>query len=808
MDQKLYDMMDWAAIEGLVYSEEDQPHEILGASVVDEGILIQTFIPTAERIEVAVEGVKKHYAMEKEDDNGFYAVIIPGKKKVPKYTLLVTYDNDVTEELQDPYNYEPQIPETVLKKFDAGICYDIYKYLGAHTMTVDGDEGVYFAVWAPNAMRVSLVGDFNLWDGRRLPMRRIKDHGIFELFIPGLKAGNLYKYEVKAKNGLTFLKADPYAAAAQLRPDSASIVADLSDFKWTDDKWMADQALRSTAAEPVAISEVDLGTFARAEDGSFLNYRELAEKVAVYVKETGYTHLELMPVMEYPHDETWGYQTLGYYAPTARYGSPEDFKYFMNYMHEQGIPVILDWCPAHFPRDVHGLCGFDGTCLYEHQDPRKGTYPQWNTLIYNYARPQVTNFLIASALYWVKEYHADGLRLDNVAAMLYLDYGKKDGEWVANIYGGNENLDAVEFLKHLNSIFKKNFPGALLIAEEKAAWPRVTGSVDDGALGFDYKWNDGWQKDFLGYMQLDPIFRGGHHGDLTFSMVYNYSENYLLPLDHNCVTYGNGSLRDQMPGRTEHKLANLRAALGFTFTHPGKKLMFMGQELAPKGAWKGKKPVDWALKETEEGSTTYRYMQALLNLYKSYPALYANDYDPNGFEWINSISSNENMLVFLRKTDKVEENLLVVVNFSNVVYENHKIGVPYPGKFKEIFSSDAVEFGGSGNTNPRVKASREEECDGRDDSIRVKVPAMSVSVFTCTRVEKAEKPAKAAAKKTTAKKTAAKKTTAKKAAPKTAAKKEETTSKKTGITDSSRKSTGKSLREALEENVHEAEKDS
>ncbi len=732
MNKKLYGMMDWARIEGLVYSEENQPHDFLGAHRTDDGVLIQSFIPTAAKVEVVLSGTSSTVLMDQEDEAGFFAALLP-RKTVPSYTLRVTYDDGTVQDLYDPYSFKPQLTRQMTEAFNKGICYDLYDYLGAHPMTVDGVSGVYFAVWAPNAVRVSVVGDFNLWDGRRLPMRRLWNSGIFELFVPGLSEGEIYKYEIKAKGGLTFLKADPYANAAELRPDTASVITDLSAFEWTDESWLEKRRSADPAKDPCFIYEVHLGTWKKPEDGrDFYNYRELAHMLADYVKEMGYTHIELMPIMEYPLDESWGYQTTGYFAPTARYGTPQDFQYFMNYMHEQGIGVILDWVPSAFPRDTFGLCGFDGTCLYEHKDPRQGTHPQWGTLLYNYGRPEVKNFLIASALFWKNIYHADAIRFDSVAAMMYLDYGKNDGEWIANMYGGNENLEAAELIKHLNSIFKKQGDGAALIAQETTGWPKVTGALNDNGLGFDLKWNNGWTADLLSYMQLDPVFRGYHHGDLTFSMVYNYSENFLLALSHDEVSHGKGSLLAKMPGRRESKYANLRAVYGYLLAHPGKKLLFMGQDLAPLKEWTSDRAIDWNLAENEVNQRMQTYVQALLKLYRSQPALYALDFDPDGFEWINNISANENMLVFLRKSEKTEETLLIVCNFSPLVYKDHKIGVPFSGRYKEIFNSDRTEFGGSGNVNPRVKNSKKDECDARADSIRITVPPMGISVFSCT----------------------------------------------------------------------------
>ena len=457
--------------------------------------------------------------------------------------------------------------------------------------------------------------------------------------------------------------------------------------------------------------------------------------MADYVKEMGYTHVELMPVMEHPLDESWGYQVTGYYAPTSRYGSCEDFMYFMDYMHQQGIGVILDWVPAHFPKDTFGLSNFDGTCLYEHLDPRQGMHPHWGTLIYNYGRPQVKNFLISNALFWAEKYHADGIRMDAVASMLYLDYGKNDGEWVANIYGGNENLEAIEFLKHLNSIFKKKHPDALLIAEESTAWPKITGKVEDDGLGFDYKWNMGWMNDFIDYMKKDPIYRSGAHDELTFSMIYAYSEKFLLSLSHDEVVHGKGSLLNKMPGDKEKKMANLRAALGYMMVHPGKKLLFMGQEFAQEREWSEQRELDWNLLEEKDHKEMQDYMKALLKLYKEQPALFEEDYDPDGFEWINVMETEKNMLTFIRRGKKKESTLVVVCNFSALPYEKYQMGVPYPGKYKEIFNSDAKIYGGTGVGNPRVKVSKKEEWDERKNSIMINVAPLAVQIFSYTKNE-------------------------------------------------------------------------
>lgn len=731
MTNKLYKLMDWAAIEAIVYSEEDNPHRILGIHTVPGGKLAQVFYP--EATEAVLHTKNKDYPMEQADEEGFYAVLIPRNTSTENYSFTVTMEDGRKYDFYDPYGFEPVIDKKDAEKFNQGIHYEIYHLLGAHPYVIDGVHGVLFAVWAPNAMRVSVVGDFNHWDGRIHQMRRLWDSGIFELFIPMANIGDNYKFEIKAKGGLTFLKSDPYAFYSQKRPENASIVYDLTGFSWSDDEWIKQRKELDIHKAPMSILEVHLGSFAKPDDGrDFYNYRELAPKIASYVKEMGYTHIELMPVMEHPFDASWGYQVIGYYSPTSRYGTPDDFRFFMNYLHENGIGVILDWVPAHFPRDTHGLSNFDGTCLYEHGDPRQGFHPHWGTLIYNYGRPEVKNYLIANVLYWAKEFHADGIRMDAVASMLYLDYGKNDGEWVANMYGGKENLEAMEFLKHLNSIMKKMEPSVLLIAEESTAWPGVTGDVKKDGLGFDYKWNMGWMNDFLDYMRCDPLFRAGRHGELTFSMIYAYSEKFVLVLSHDEVVHGKASLIGKMPGEIPEKFANLRAAYGFMMMHPGKKLLFMGQDIGEFNEWNEGRSIEWDLLQYDDHKKLNGYVAELNKFYKEHPALYELDEKAEGFEWINNISADENMLVFLRKTGKEKETLLIVCNFSGVSRADHKIGVPYAGKYKEIFNSDARKFGGSGFTNPKAVASREDECDEREESVRVKSAAFSISVFSYT----------------------------------------------------------------------------
>lgn len=732
MNAKLYKLMDWPKIETIIYSESDAPHEVLGPHAVAGQTLYQTYWPGAASVTLCspeTEDVKK---MELADEDGFFAALLPGKG-YKQYYYKVRYEDGREEIRYDAYRFSPVIKKSDTDKFEKGIHYSAYEILGAHPMTVDEIPGVHFAVWAPNAMRVSVVGDFNSWDGRIHQMRRLWDSGIFEIFIPGAKAGQCYKFELKLKGGLTYLKADPYGVSSQLRPDTASVIADLSDFTWEDTKWMIEREKKKKLNAPMSVYEMYLGSFAQKEEVEedepvYLNYRELAPKIISYVKEMGYTHIELMPIMEHPFDGSWGYQVIGYYAPTSRYGSPEDFMYFMNEMHKAGIGVILDWVPAHFPRDTHGLSNFDGTCLYEHMDKRQGQHPHWGTLIYNYGRPQVSNYLIANALYWAEVYHADGIRMDAVASMLYLDYGKQDGEWVANIYGGNENLEAIELIKHVNSIMKKRNPGVYMIAEESTAWPMVTGKLEEGGLGFDLKWNMGWMNDYLGYIKLDPFFRGQHHGELTFDLIYAYSEHFMLVFSHDEVVHGKGTILGKMPGTLEEKFKNLRLTYAYMMTHPGKKILFMGQDIGELAEWNEERCIEWDLTKQPLNNGVQTLVKDLNKLYQDYPALWAKDDKPEGFAWINCIDSENSYIAYTRCGRKKKELLLVVCNFSNVEMEL-RIGVPFEGKYKEILNTDNTKYGGEGCVNGRVKKSVKKKWDEKENSISIKLAPLAVSVL-------------------------------------------------------------------------------
>ncbi len=729
MNSKLYKLMNWPRIEGIIYSEEDKPHDILGPHAVGKSVVFQTFQPGAEAVSLVVGQETAKHKMEMVDEAGYFACVISGK--IPEeYVYEVTGKDGELKEVKDAYRYCVGLSDKDIDKFNAGIHYSVYEKLGAHLMEVDGIMGTFFAVWAPNALRVSVVGDFNGWDGRIHQMRRNEQGGIFEIFIPDVHEGECYKYEIKVKGGLTFLKADPYAFGQQLRPETASVVRDISAYKWKDQSWMKDRAVRQGVDSPISVYELYLGSFRRnADTNEYLNYRELADEVIKYVKDTGYTHVELMPVMEHPLDASWGYQVIGYYAPTARYGSAEDFMCFVDALHQAGIGVILDWVPAHFPRDTHGLSNFDGTCLYEHMDPRKGAHPHWGTLIYNYGRPQVTNYLIANALYWVEKYHVDGIRMDAVASMLYLDYGKRDGEWVANIYGGNENLEAMEFLKHLNAMMKKRNPGVLMIAEESTAWPRITGRLDEDGLGFDLKWNMGFMNDYLSYIGYDPYFRAHHHNELTFSMIYAYSENFMLVFSHDEVVHGKSTMIGKMPGNLEDKFANLRLTFAYMMTHPGKKLLFMGQDIAEFKEFDETRQTEWSLLSCDAHEGVHRLVKDLNKLYQVKPALHALDTSPEGFEWINCISPDKCMVSFMRKTKKPEEVLVVVVNFANAGQE-FVVGVPMEGKYNEILNTDAKCYGGLGRVNSKAIFVSETEMDGKPYSFTMKAAPLSASIFT------------------------------------------------------------------------------
>ncbi len=618
--------------------------------------------------------------------------------------------------------------------FGQGTHYDIYRKLGAHAVTRNRKKGVYFAVWAPNAKAVSVVGDFNGWDREQAPMKRVGAIGVYETFIPGVKPGDLYKFCIETGDGRELYKADPYAVSAELRPGTASKVADISGFKWGDARWMEARKEWDHKKQPMSIYEVHPGSWRKhpSSEGNpdgFYSYRELAHALTDYVKQMGYTHVELMGIAEHPFDGSWGYQVTGYYAPTSRYGKPEDFKYLVNYLHKHKIGVILDWVPAHFPKDAHGLAEFDGTCIYEHQDPRQGEHPDWGTKIFNYGKPEVKNFLLANALYWVEEFHVDGLRVDAVASMLYLDYGKQDGQWVANKYGGNQNLEAIEFFKHLNSCLLGRNPGAVMIAEESTAWPKVTGKVEDDGLGFSLKWNMGWMHDFLEYMKLDPYFRKYNHHKMTFSMTYAYSENYVLVLSHDEVVHLKCSMINKMPGYLDEKFENLKAGYGYMAGHPGKKLLFMGQEFGQLQEWSEARELDWYLLQEEKHQKLQDFVRDMLHLYKKYPALYGGDGDPEAFQWINANDGDRSIFSFVRYSPTGRNHLLFVCNYTPLERKDYRVGVPRRKQYQLILNSADPMYGGTYHREQLIYKAEKKECDGQTYSIGYELPPLSVSVF-------------------------------------------------------------------------------
>ena len=733
MDSKVYKYMDWPEIEAVVYGEEATPRDLMAPRITADGVLVQGFFPDADSVEVLVD--KKTYKMEQQDEAGYFAAMLP-MRKVPSYQYRITKGKEVCT-VNDPYAFPVQITEDEEKAFCAGVYYHAYEKLGAHPTEIDGVAGTSFAVWAPNALRVSVVGDFNNWDGRCHMMHRMPMSGIYELFIPGVGDGAVYKYEMKLKGGAIQLKSDPYAACTELPPASASVVKDLRNYAWDDAVWMDAREKYKDRHQPVSIYETSLTVWKNAQ--------ELVD----YVKELKYTHVELHPVMEYLDEDAGEYSTFAYYAPDRRFGMPEDFQQLVNALHKENIGVILDWTPSHFPRQEGGLELFDGTPLYENPDPSMAIHPMWGTLLFNFESPMVKDFLLANAFYWLEFYHADGLRLDDVDSMLYLDFGREYGQWRPNIYGTNENLEAVEFLKHLNSILQKKLPGTMTIAQEDGLWSELTGSVEDDNIGFSYKWNNNWAGDFLNYLSKAPIERQYVHDQLTLSMLYTYCEHFVLPLGSR-QTGDQESFMEKLPGDDAQKMSQIRAAYSYMMLHPGCKMM------AP---------------DKEAPEELKKFIHDLNGLYVSQPAMYQMDDDYEGFEWIQLMKYEENVLTFLRKTENPDETLLAVCNFAAVPYENYQVGVPFYGKYKEIFNSDRKEYGGQGIVNLRAKACKQAECDEREYSVTFKIPALGVAVFSCTPGKKPEKLAVAAKKPETAKKTTRKAAVKKDSTKKAAAKK-------------------------------------
>lgn len=719
--------INWTEVEALAAGCHDNPHHILGIHETTDGVYINAYFPGAKSVTAVSKSTKDTYALTSDRVNGFFTVKIPDKQSFV-YSYKVVFANGTKKTVMDPYVFEPVIDPIDISRFNDGIHYEIYEKLGSHPCMLDGVKGVLFAVWAPHAARVSVVGDFNGWNGKMHMMRRIEYSGIFELFIPGLSVGEIYKYEIQTRSGNTFMKPDPYENASELRPANASRIVDLS-YEWKDAGYYEKQKSVKTEM-PMNIYEVHLGSFKRPQDGrEFFNYREIAKELADYVSDMGYTHVELMPIMEHEQDSTLGYQTTGFYAPTSRYGVPSDFMYFVDYMHSKGIGVICDWVPSQFPMSENGIARFDGEPLYEPQDKRRSVNPRWGTYIFDYGRNEVKNYLISNALYWVSKYHLDGLRIDSAASMLYLDYGRSYGNWIPNQYGGHENLDAIAFFKELNAIINERFPQCMIMVEEESGWPMLTENTEEGGMGFDYQWNMSWMRDLLSYMALDPLYRKYEHKKLTNSLTNAYNEKYILEFSHNEVVGGKGSIVDQMPGGYEEKFANLRLLYGCMMTHPGKKLLFMGQEFAQFKEFSESGEIDWKLLEFDAHTILRDYVKALNHLYRKEPALYELDNNAEGFEWINADAANESIVSFLRKTTRKEDTLLVVCNFTPVSRDKYKVGVPYAGSYKEIFCSDNEKFGGDGSKNNTVRAGKKSACDGRSYSITVGLAPLSMSIF-------------------------------------------------------------------------------
>ena len=672
------------------------PHSVLGRHCKDQQACIKAYLPHAESVVLVDNGEP----FQRVSGTGFFIYQPEAELPSKHYQLAWLDKSGATHTHYDPYDFAAQLPEFDQHLFGEGKHWHVYQKLGGHLYTVDGVDGVLFIVWAPNAGRASVVGDFNHWDGRCHPMRSLGGGGLWELFIPGLKEGCLYKFEILNRfSSEVLLKTDPYGQQFEFRPNTAAIVVK-DDYLWSDASWLEERAKNNWLHQPMSVYEVHLGSWQRDKLGNFLNYRAMAQQLVDYVKKMHFTHVELLPITEHPFDGSWGYQTTGYFAPTSRYGTPDDFRYFIDLFHQNGIGVILDWVPAHFPKDAFALARFDGSALYEHEDPRKGEHRDWGTLIYNYGRNEVKNFLLASAVFWLEEYHIDGLRVDAVASMLYLDYSRDPGDWIPNRYGGNENLEAIDFLRELNAVTHDQHPGTVIMAEESTSWPQVTRPTWTGGLGFSMKWNMGWMHDILKYMSQEPVHRKYHHDQLTFGMLYAFTENFALPFSHDEVVHGKGSLLNKMPGDEWQKFANLRLLYSFMFTYPGKKLLFMGCEFGQGTEWNCNKALDWYVLEYAHHQGVQTLVKDLNNLYQSHPALYQFDFDHRGFEWIDCHDVQQSIISYRRKSE--HEDLLIVLNFTPVPRESYRIGVPKAGIYTEIFNSDSQYYDGSNIGNGRV----------------------------------------------------------------------------------------------------------
>jgi 1,4-alpha-glucan branching enzyme len=717
-------------VEAIIEARHGDPFSFLGMHPTSGGVCVRAMLPAAREMavvdsatgKIAAKGVRVH-------PDGFFVATVADRKEPFRYRLRISR-GAIEQEFDDVYRFPPVLGELDTYLLAEGNHLASYRKLGAHPLIHEGVEGVAFAVWAPNARRVSVVGDFNAWDGRRMPMRNVR--GFWELFVPGLRPGQLYKYEIVGAHGqLLPLKADPQAERTERPPNTASVIAGPSRHVWQDGTWMAERWRQNDREAPISIYEVHLGSWRRnlAQNGRYLTYRELADQLVPYAAEMGFTHIEIMPVTEYPFDGSWGYQPISLFAPTSRYGTPDDFRAFVDACHRAGLGLLLDWVPGHFPTDPHGLGRFDGTALYEHADPRQGFHPDWNTLIYNYGRREVVNFLLSSALYWLREFHIDGIRVDAVASMLYLDYSRHQGQWIPNAFGGRENLEAIAFLRRMNElVFGET--GATAVAEESTAWPMVSRPTYVGGLGFGFKWNLGWMHDTLRYMSTDPIHRKYHHNDLTFGLLYAFHENFILPLSHDEVVHGKGSLIGKMTGDQWQRFANLRAYLAYMWTHPGKKLLFMGGEFAQEREWNHDIGLDWQLLAEPLHEGVRRLVRDLNHLYRSTPALHRLDCDPEGFHWIDVANSAESIVSYIRRGRAPQELAIVVCNFTPVPRENYRIGVPRPGRYRERVNTDATDYAGSGVGNAGEVHAEPHPMHGHPHSLCLKLPPLGALIFT------------------------------------------------------------------------------
>jgi 1,4-alpha-glucan branching enzyme len=722
--------IDDASRAALLEGRHGDPHQLLGPhhATVDgvQGVVIRVLQPDAADCFVLRDGVAT--SMRAEGD-GMFSVFLPAAPLPLRYTLRFLSADGRSWERGDPYRFESSIGDMDRYLFGEGTHRRLWKMLGAHPRTMDGDEGVAFAVWAPNATRVSVVGDWCNWDGRQFPMRRLGDNGLWELFIPGVGINALYRFELRTREGMLRVKTDPMAAKMEHAPGTAAIVVPSDSYAWRDHAWMTARPTRTPVCEPMHVYEVHLGSWARVpEEGDrFLSYREIAPKLAAHVKKLGFTHIELLPIAEHPFYGSWGYQVTGYYAPTSRYGSPDDFRFFVDTMHLAGIGVLLDWVPAHFPKDDYALRRFDGTALYEHEDPRLGEHPDWGTLIFNYGRKEVRNYLVANALYWLHEFHVDGLRVDAVASMLYLDYSRNAGEWVPNRYGGRENLEAIDFLRDMNQVVGEDAPGCVTIAEDSTAWPGVTRSIRSGGLGFTFKWNMGWMHDTLGYFERDPLYRRHHQNELTFAMMYEHSEHFIMPLSHDEMVHLKGSLYGKMPGDHWQKLANLRTLLTYQVTRPGKSLVFMGTELAEPNEWNHDQSLNWHLREQPERAAFEAFVARLGEVYRAHPALWRDDPQPHGFEWIDVSDREHSVLSYLRWAS--DEHVVVVLNLTPQPHPGYRIGVPEMAVYERALTTDDPAWGGSGFGERSPLPAHDIPYHGRRYSIELDLPPLSAVVL-------------------------------------------------------------------------------